>query len=668
MKRLALLLPLLAFAAAGCFQEETIFVPFVDPATNAPALMPEPLSALRLGMTESELRAVRPDARPGNDELVPGFFEELREGAFQHAVYLVEDTPGGGALAAVMLVGEPPEGKTSADAFAAVLREAESRLGPAPRRFEVFRWGAAIDVHAWEHGKERAFCSADVRSLNPDADIGSHGGLLFAVVHRDLLEKFPALRGDLVEAVLAALDRPASEDARPVAWVDPLPGTNRIETYVLGGVKGLPKAAGDAVLALVSDYGSFDFSVEPEVFSAGNAKKEGFAEIAFSGPDVDVDDPRAVHVAHDGSKLRVDNADGLLFTVPEDRRAALRNAVAAVLAEAKAPEAAAERPSSVPAPERARVLWTIARCERLTRTGDPEGARAGVSNELARLRAASGSPLLAKFEPVLLNNHAWALHLLGRDAEALSDARRSVELEGDYYNRDTLACILAAQGRTDEAKSLLSGEIARLESERVAGLSDASRSERARAYRFHLAKCLARAGDAAGAKALLDPLRAAGFVPDPPEDADYDALAETLGAAPLPDGARERAGAEGIVFETVEALSIYELRVRAVGPTTWKDYALGLRLACDDLSFPRAALAPENVRNALDGFRKALADFAGFLDTTDPSPTTAEQQAEVVRRWEELRGKVLRARDEIVRAATAAGADASSLRKFQLFE
>ncbi len=40
MKKLAILLPLLAFAAAGCFQEETIFVPFVDPATNAPALPP----------------------------------------------------------------------------------------------------------------------------------------------------------------------------------------------------------------------------------------------------------------------------------------------------------------------------------------------------------------------------------------------------------------------------------------------------------------------------------------------------------------------------------------------------------------------------------------------------------------------------------------------------
>ena len=37
MKSLALLLPLLALAAAGCFQEETIFVPFVDPVTNAPA-------------------------------------------------------------------------------------------------------------------------------------------------------------------------------------------------------------------------------------------------------------------------------------------------------------------------------------------------------------------------------------------------------------------------------------------------------------------------------------------------------------------------------------------------------------------------------------------------------------------------------------------------------
>ena len=32
MKRLALLLPLLTLATAGCFQEETIVVPFVDPA------------------------------------------------------------------------------------------------------------------------------------------------------------------------------------------------------------------------------------------------------------------------------------------------------------------------------------------------------------------------------------------------------------------------------------------------------------------------------------------------------------------------------------------------------------------------------------------------------------------------------------------------------------
>ena len=37
MKSLAILLPRLAIAAAGCFQEETIVVPFVDPVTNAPA-------------------------------------------------------------------------------------------------------------------------------------------------------------------------------------------------------------------------------------------------------------------------------------------------------------------------------------------------------------------------------------------------------------------------------------------------------------------------------------------------------------------------------------------------------------------------------------------------------------------------------------------------------
>ena len=40
MKRRALLVPLFALATAGCFQEKTIVVPFVDPATNAPAATP----------------------------------------------------------------------------------------------------------------------------------------------------------------------------------------------------------------------------------------------------------------------------------------------------------------------------------------------------------------------------------------------------------------------------------------------------------------------------------------------------------------------------------------------------------------------------------------------------------------------------------------------------
>ena len=134
------------------------------------------------------------------------------------------------------------------------------------------------------------------------------------------------MRRDLGAILAAALDRPVAEDGRPVAWVAPLPATNRIDQYLAGG-RVASRERGDAVLALVSDYGSFPFSVERDDFAIGETHA-GFVEILFSGRGIDVDDPHAIFVSLDGSKLRVDDADYLLFSVPEDRRPALRDAVA----------------------------------------------------------------------------------------------------------------------------------------------------------------------------------------------------------------------------------------------------------------------------------------------------------------------------------------------------
>ena len=104
---------------------------------------------------------------------------------------------------------------------------------------------------------------------------------------------------------------------------------------------------------------------------------------------------------------------------------------------------------------------------------------------------------------------------------------------------DTLACVLTALGETDEAKERFAAAFESADSRTAPAWDSLMRARRAvgrKTRQVHLAQCWERAGETAPAKVILDALRAEGFVPPPPEDAAYDALAEKLGAAPLPLG------------------------------------------------------------------------------------------------------------------------------------
>ena len=367
MRKGALALSLAALVAAPAFLAFAVlslhaatFVRLFDavqsasPAgpTPAPALLPEPLSALHLGMTESELLAARPAARRDEYQPWPGIVEleeRFPDGPFQSAGYILADVPNGaGTLDEVLLVPvEPPEDAPASPAPYGVLADAEARLGPAPRRVELIKWGVVYDVRAWETNGAVAACAIVSRGLDPDAaeTASDVGRALFLAFRREAAERMPPESGDLCAILAAALDRPVAEDGRPVACVDPPPATNRIDQYLADGRTVASRERGDAVLALVSDYGSFPFSVERDRFAIGETHA-GFVEIRFSGRGIDVDDPHAIFVSLDGAKLRVDDADYLLFSVPEDRRAALRKAIAPLVrAEADthaAPSAAEE--------------------------------------------------------------------------------------------------------------------------------------------------------------------------------------------------------------------------------------------------------------------------------------------------------------------------------------
>ena len=80
MKRLTLLLPILALATAGCSQEKTIFVPFVDPATNAPAAEESHAEGAEGAETESRAEDAETIDIPFYYEWAnPGTPEEMRK-------------------------------------------------------------------------------------------------------------------------------------------------------------------------------------------------------------------------------------------------------------------------------------------------------------------------------------------------------------------------------------------------------------------------------------------------------------------------------------------------------------------------------------------------------------------------------------------------------------
>ena len=283
---------------------------------------PEPVSALHLGMDEADFRAARPNAKQEDDTEGPwGYFsEEFPSEEFVE--YVFEDRPSGDRqLVAFILCGSRNQKKMA------------ERLGRAQRRFEVIRWGVVLDVRAWESDGDVILFSTIGRSLDPSATARKF--YQFVVFRREAAERNPVLGEDFCKGFLTAIARPPDEDAHPVVWVDSFPETNRIERYVTADDHVIPKECGDAILALVSDYDTFAFSIEKNGRLFKNTGS--FVGIAFSGPALDVDDPKSLEISCDGTSLRVADADCLLFSIPEARREALRRALDRVVAESTPP-------------------------------------------------------------------------------------------------------------------------------------------------------------------------------------------------------------------------------------------------------------------------------------------------------------------------------------------
>ena len=284
---------------------------------------PEPFSSLHLGMDEADFRAARPNAKQDDDAEGPWtyFSEEFPSEDFVE--YVLEDLPDGNRqLVAFILCGcEYPGDKKM------VAR------GRAQRHFEVIRWGVVLDVRAWESDGDVILFSTIGRSLDPSATARKF--YQFVVFRREAAERNPVLGEDFCKGFLTAIARSPDEDAHPVVWVDSFPETNRIERYVTADDHVISKECGDAILALVSDYDTFAFSIEKNGRLFKNTGS--FVGIAFSGPTLDVDDPKVIDVSRDGTSLRVADADCLLFSIPEPRRETLRRALDRVVAESIPP-------------------------------------------------------------------------------------------------------------------------------------------------------------------------------------------------------------------------------------------------------------------------------------------------------------------------------------------
>lgn len=284
---------------------------------------PEPFSSLHLGMDEADFRDARPNAKQDDDTEGPWtyFSEEFPSEDFVE--YVLEDLPDGNRqLVAFILCGcEYPGDKKM------VAR------GRAQRHFEVIRWGVVLDVRAWESDGNVILFSTIGRSLDPYATARKF--YQFIVFRREAAGRNPVLGEDLCKGFLTAIARPPDEDAHPVAWVDSFPETNRIERYVTADDHVISKECGDAILAQVSDYDTFASSIEKNGRLFKNTGS--FVGIAFSGPALDVDDPKSLEISRDGTSLRVADADCLLFSIPEPRRETLRRALDRVVAESTSP-------------------------------------------------------------------------------------------------------------------------------------------------------------------------------------------------------------------------------------------------------------------------------------------------------------------------------------------
>ena len=158
--------------------------------------------------------------------------------------------------------------------------------------------------------------------------------------------------------------------------------------------------------------------------------------------------------------------------------------------------------------------------------------------ELSRIFLACSLTLLT------LNERAWELYLAGRAEEALPLARKAVE-RSDWRTfplnvaaRDTLACVQAALDRTDEAKQTLADAFKALLSGRFMAARNGGEDESGDAERimqFHLAQIYDRAGETAPARATLEVVIRAGFLPDSPQEKRaFGALVRKLGLAPPP--------------------------------------------------------------------------------------------------------------------------------------
>lgn len=299
------------------------------------APFPVPFTSLHLGMDEAEFHAAHPNAEQldheDHEDSWDFFTESPSEGPFEFelAEYILEDRPGTNRqLVAVILLdrGLQDQDKVKKEGFSGVLRSITTQFGKAQRRFKVIHWGMVLDVRAWVSGDNVAIFSNVARPLDPDVGGSATGRFMFLAFERKSAERNPVMSEGWCKGFLAGLARPPDEDKHPIAWVDPLPGTNWIERYVVDYDRVASKEQGDALLALVSDYDTFPFSVENANLTV-EEKNKGFVEIVFSGTALDVDDPKAIHVSRDGSSLRVANADFLLFSVPKSRREALRHAL-----------------------------------------------------------------------------------------------------------------------------------------------------------------------------------------------------------------------------------------------------------------------------------------------------------------------------------------------------